>query len=260
MDTALDERFRVLDEGRGHVRARARAIRVRGADAGRWLNDLVTAGIADLSEGEDVRSLVLTPTGRIRADVHVLRADDGFLLLQATDQPEPVEAILAPYVLSSAVELAPVDVDAVLLPGDAAWRAALAPPSGSLEVDRAAGERWRIEHAVARFPVDLDADSLPAEAGLDTPPTTDTAKGCFLGQESVARVRNLGHPTRLVLPRSAASRVRAGEPVLAGEAEAGVVTSAAERGDRTTALLVRIRWDARDRPLRTVGGTALTPR
>jgi folate-binding protein YgfZ len=260
MDTVADEQVRALEEGRAHVRARGHAVGVRGMGAERWLNDLVTAGVAGLADGESVRSLILTPTGRIRAELHVLRARDGFVLVQSSDQPQPVDAILAPYVLSSAVDLAPVDVDAVLVPGDDGWRAALEAPAGSVEVDRSAAERWRIEHGVAVFPVDLDRDSLPAEAGLDAPPTTDTAKGCFLGQESVARVRNLGHPTRVVLAFSAGSLVATGEPVLAGETETGVVTSAAERGDGTTALLARIRWDGRDRPLRTAAGTVLEAR
>ncbi|MGZ4108839.1 MAG: YgfZ/GcvT domain-containing protein [Actinomycetota bacterium] len=260
MDTALDEQVRALEERRGHLRADARVVTVRGADAERWLNDLVTAGVAGMPEGSSVRSLVLTPTGRIRAEFHVLRAEDGFALVQGSDQPEPVDAILAPYVLSSAVELSASLARPVLVPSDDGWRAALEPPAGSVEVDAAAAERWRIEHTVAVFPVDLGPDSLPAEAGLDVPPVTDTAKGCFLGQESVARVRNLGHPTWVVLPARADGRVRARDVLVAGEAEVGIVTSAAERLDGSTAVLARLRWDARDAELRTPAGALLERR
>ena len=84
---------------------------VRGADAEGWLNDLVTAAIDRLAEGEALRSFLLSPTGRIRADVFVLRsrAGDGFLLLQGPGQPDAIADLLAPYVLSSEVELAPAD-------------------------------------------------------------------------------------------------------------------------------------------------------
>lgn len=260
MDTALDEQVRTLGERRAYVRPDVRVVAVRGVDAERWLNDLVTAGVADVPERSSVRSLMLTPTGRIRAEFHVLRLPEGFLLVQGSDQPEPVNEILAPYVLSSAVELSAGNARPVLAPGDDGWRAALDPPAGCVEVDAAAAERWRIEHAVVLFPVDLDRDSLPAEAGLDVPPVTDTAKGCFLGQESVARVRNLGHPTRVVLPASADGSVRAGDVLFAGETKVGVVTSAAQRSDATAAVLARVRWDARDLELRTPAGVVLAPR
>ncbi len=260
MDTALDGQIRALDEGRGHVRSNARVVAVRGADAERWLNDLVTAGVAGLPDGSSVRSLVLTPTGRIRAEFQVLRAEDGFVLVQGFDQPERVDAIMAPYVLSSAVEFSASRAGPVLVPSDDGWHAVLEPPAGSVEVDAGAAERWRIERAIAVFPVDVDPDSLPAEAGLDVPPVTDTAKGCFLGQESVARVRNLGHPTRVVLPSRADGRVRAGDALVAGETQVGVVTSAAERPDGVTAVLARVRWDARDAELRTPAGALLERR
>ena len=59
----------------------------RGADARRWLGDLVTADVASLVPGSSRRSLLLTPTGRIRADLWIARTDDeAFLVVQASDQ------------------------------------------------------------------------------------------------------------------------------------------------------------------------------
>ncbi|MDQ4107666.1 MAG: hypothetical protein M3138_02520, partial [Actinomycetota bacterium] len=82
-----------------------RTVAVRGGDARGWLDDLVTADVEGLAEGCTRRSLLLTPTGRIRADFHVARVAGSFLLVQAPGQPEHVDEILAPYVLSSDVEL-----------------------------------------------------------------------------------------------------------------------------------------------------------
>jgi tRNA-modifying protein YgfZ len=260
MDTGVDERVEALREGRAFVRPPARAVAVRGADAEQWLNDLVTAGVEGLADGASVRSLILSPTGRIRAEVYILRDGDAFVLVQSLDQPEPVDRVLAPYVLSSAVELSAARVTPVLLPADGAWRAVLGPPPGAVEVDPAAAERWRVEAGVAVFPLDLDADSLPAEAGLDVPPVTDTGKGCFLGQESVARVRNLGHPTRLVRAFSAAGPAAAGDAVLDGDREVGTVTSGVDLSDGGAALIARVRWEAREAPLRTAGGVELRRR
>jgi folate-binding protein YgfZ len=262
MDLELDEQVAALRRGRGFVRPPTRSLAVSGADAERWLNDLVTAGVADLAPGQSARSLVLTPTGRIRADFHALRTGpDAFLLVQALEQPEPLGAVLAPYVLSSELELAEVpDPGVVIVASTGGWRAAIGAPDDGVEVDATAAERWRIQEAIATFPVDVDADSLPAEAGLDVPPVTDTGKGCFLGQESVARVRNLGHPTRVVVSLEAGPGIRAGEAVLAGGADAGVVTSVAPGSSRRVPVLARVRWDAANSALTTGGGEPLTRR
>jgi len=118
--------------------------------------------------------------------------------------------------------------------------------------------QWRIRHGLARFPVDLDPDSLPAEAGLDVEPLIDRTKGCYLGQESVARVRNLGHPPRVVLGVRAESSLRPGAPVRSNGADVGLVTSVEPRAG--LAGIVRIRWDARDRELSADGGIPLERR
>src|SRR5262245_59716392 len=82
-----------------------RKVLVYGADAITWLHDLLTADIAGLAPGASCRSLLLTPTGRIRADMQVLRRDEDVVLTQSPDQPDHVGLLLGPYVLSSAVSL-----------------------------------------------------------------------------------------------------------------------------------------------------------
>ena len=261
-----------------------RAIVVRGVDAGAWLHDLVTADVEGLEAGQSRRSLVLTPTGRIRADFHVARNDDNtFLLLQSGEQPEAVDAILAPYVLSSDVELengterssivavpgawAPQDGDAglVLAPSVLGSGHDIVVASGEplrvirgrlterglTEVTPDDIETWRIHRGVARMGADFGPDALPAEAGLEE--TIDFTKGCFLGQESVAKVRNLGHPPRVLLPVGSATAILPGATVLAHGVPVGEVTSAAERNGEMRAI-VRIRWDAASEQLSTGAG------
>ena len=261
---AFDEQLEGLERGRAFVDLRGwRLTEVRGADAERWLNDLVTASVDGLPEGEALRSFLLSPTGRIRADLHVLRARSGagFLLLQDGAQPEAIADLLGRYVLSSDVELAPADPDGLRVkprPGlgwTTAWEA---PDDGSVSAGPEALEAWRIRHGLARFPVDLDADSLPAEADLDVEPVIDRSKGCYLGQESVARVRNLGHPPRVVVGVRAEAPLRPGAPVRSRGARVGTVTSVEPRGG--SSAMVRIRWDARDTELTAEGGIALERR
>jgi len=260
-EPAFDEQLEALEQERASVDLEGWGVtEVRGADTEGWLNDLVTASIDRLAEGEAGRSFLLSPTGRIRADVFVLRsrARDGFLLIQGPEQPDAIADLLAPYVLSSEVDLAPADPAGLHLgprPGPrwvAGWEA---PEAGAVTVGPQALESWRIRPGVARFPVDLDPDSLPAEAGLDVEPLIDRTKGCYLGQESVARVRNLGHPPRVVLGVRAESSLRPGAPVRSNGADVGLVTSVEPRAG--LAGIVRIRWDARNRELSADGGIPL---
>ncbi|HEX5936699.1 MAG TPA: hypothetical protein VFZ75_03250 [Actinomycetota bacterium] len=266
-----------------------RVLAVRGADARRWLHDLVTADVASLEDGRARRSLILSPTGRIRADVHVGAVGASFLLLQDPIQPEPVAEILAPYVLSSDVELedrtgeaevfAVLDGEAVE-DGDEAVRLepsvlgsgrTVLTPAGAPA--RALGERlreagleeigpvdvetWRVRRGTARVGVDIGSDALPAEAGLED--TIDFTKGCFLGQESVAKVRNLGHPPRLLVAVRSTSRLEPGTPVLAGGEPVGAITSAVEVAVGSVGI-ARVRWDAAARPLAADGAGPLSLR
>jgi tRNA-modifying protein YgfZ len=286
--TSTDDAVRALDEGLAYAELENVTLTVvSGADARAWLGDLVTTDIAALGAYESRPSVLLTPTGRIRASFHVLGLGERELALaQGHGQPAPVRDLLAPYVLSSDVSLAPSNLRLFALPGRSdpppgapnAWHPSVLGDGIDLLVDRSDGgaledlrrrlgeaglvasgpeavEARRVRRGDARFPADLDGDSLPAEAGWDAAPTTDRAKGCFLGQEAVAKVANLGHPTRIVVPVIAPLALASGEPVLAGGREVGVVTSA----DGPLGI-ARIRWDARDEPLATGSGIALARR
>jgi len=277
---AIDAEAEALASGRAFVALDGwRLIEVRGADARAWLHDLVTADVRTLEPWTARRTLLLTPTGRIRADLQVAAADDGVLLLQAPDQPEPVDRILAPYVLSSDVSLDDaserVTAFAVLGAGDlagAGWwtpsvlgegagvitpagepaerlRAALL-AEGLLPASAEAVERWRIRRGSPRMGPDFGNDALPAEAGLES--VIDFTKGCFLGQESVAKVRNLGHPPRAIVPVRSRAPLSVGMPVFARGAVVGEVTSVAANGN--VDAIARVRWAAAADDLSTEAG------
>ena len=234
-------------------------VEVLGGDAEPWLNDLVTANVAFLPIGGSGRSLLLGPTGRIRADLLVFRPPGGFLLLQSPEQPWPIDELLEPYVLSSDVSLRRSEATPAVRPArSGAWTVSLLRSEG-LPVSPEAFESWRIRSRLPRFPVDVDEDSLPAEAGLDEAPIVDRDKGCYLGQESVAKVRNLGHPTRVVVGVEASDPLKAGQEVIGGTRPVGVLTSVDVPGGRRVAM-ARIRWEARDIALTTGDGASLVRR
>lgn len=277
--TALDD-VGALGRGLGWVaRGDLRTWSVSGTDALRWLDDLVTVRVAlvDRSTGRD--GLLLTPTGHVRAAFRIARTSDGDLLLvQADDQPVTVAAALAPYVLSSDVRIEPVATWIASVPhGDDPPPGAMTPsieetgwdliaaPSGEAaarrllegrglrEVTRSSLEELRIREGRARFPIDLDERSIPAEAGWSD--RIDADKGCFLGQESVAKVRNLGHPARVVIAVAAEGPITTGDEVSVAGEVTGIVTSASADGLRA---LVRVAWSARGADLRTVSGVRLS--
>lgn len=256
---------------------------VGGTDARSWLHDLVTADVEGLPDRVSRRCLLLTPTGRIRADFHIAAVDGSYLLLQAPDQLDRVDAILRPYVLSSNVEVTDVGdrsevmavldgsavedgsgsvvlspsvlgpgCDVIVPSGDASARLReRLRASGLVEADAEDLEAWRIRRGQPRMGVDFGPDALPAEAGLED--TIDFSKGCFLGQESVAKVRNLGHPPRVLLHVRSGAPIIRGAPVVAGAAVVGEVTSAVEDADGVAAI-VRVRWDAASEQLATDAG------
>lgn len=260
----LEGQVAALGEGRAVLDLETwRPVEVSGRDAEAWLEDLVTASVVALEPGRAVRSLLLSPTGRIRADFRVARTqpEGAFILLQGPGQPDPLEDLLAPYVLSSDVALEVVRTRPTIVPKPGpTWEVSLgAPEPGRPVASREAFEAWRIRTGVPDFPRDLDEDSLAAEGGLDLEPVIDRSKGCYLGQEAVARVRNLGHPPRIVLTVWAEATIRAGAEVRSAGGAAGLVTSVDAVDGRSTAL-VRVRWSARHERLTTEDGASLVPR
>lgn len=215
-----------------------RALAVRGPDARRWLGDLVTSDVATLGEGQARRSLLLSPTGRIRADLTLLAMADGFLLLQSDDQPEAIGGLLEPFVLSSAVELCDVSAELAI--------------DGPDDRDR---EIARVRRGAPRMGVDYPAGALPTEAGLDG--AIDQTKGCFLGQEAVAKVRVLGHPRTVLRHLRSTAEVEAGTPVHTREGIAGAVTSVAPAEDGGWVLIASVGWDAARADLSTGAGDSL---
>jgi folate-binding protein YgfZ len=124
--------------------------------------------------------------------------------------------------------------------GDAsAVRAALPFPDG----DEAAAEIVRVEHGRPRYGVDLDDSVIPQEAGLNERAVSFT-KGCYVGQETVARLFYRGKPNRHLRGLKLSAPVEPGTPLLLGEKEVGRLTSVAVSPSRGPIGLALVRRQA----------------
>ena len=157
----------------------------------------------DVSTGDVVDALLLTAKGRLIAPVRVWRrGPDDFLLLTEPELGEAVRATLVRGRFAAKCEIEPEQHTSTLVFGDADGLPGELP--GSVEVldaeleptlDRDELERIRIESRIPAWGKELDDTILPAEAGLDETHISFT-KGCYPGQEPVARLRHRGHANR----------------------------------------------------------------
>jgi folate-binding protein YgfZ len=118
-----------------------------------------------------------------------------------------------------------IGLDVVVARADAEPVTAALLARGAVPVSAGAAEIVRIESGRPRFGVDMTADNLPGEVGLEERAVSFT-KGCYVGQEPVARMHYRGHPNRLLRGLLLSRPAAVGEPILGGDKEMGKVTSA----------------------------------
>jgi folate-binding protein YgfZ len=157
----------------------------------------------DVAAGELVDALLLTPKGRLIAPVRVWRrGPEDFLLLTEPELGEIVRAVLLRSRFAAKCEIEPEEHTSALVFGEAEGLRGEIP--GTVEVldqpvtDTVSAEeleRARIEAGVPAWGKELDDSILPAEAGLDETHISFT-KGCYPGQEPIARLHHRGHVNR----------------------------------------------------------------
>jgi folate-binding protein YgfZ len=107
-------------------------------------------------------------------------------------------------------------------------RAVLAAVDDAPPVDAEVYDAWRIEQGISLQPLDIDEKTIPQEAELEVDAVSFT-KGCFLGQELVARIDSRGHVNRYlrhVRPRDDGAVLEPGAEIVVDGRSVGTVTSA----------------------------------
>jgi len=216
---------------RAYIRPRA-YVRVQGPDAADLLQRIVSN---DVLASDTCEALLLTPKGRVIAPLLVWRrGGDDFLLLTEPELGEVVSAHLTRMRIASRCEIELEEHTSAIVLGQAdgiptpdygvpAVEVVDAPFDAEPVDDEL--ERLRILARTPRWGREIDDGILPAEAGLDERAVSFT-KGCYPGQEPLARLHNRGHVNRTLRVLEIDGRAEQADEVRFAGEPVGRVTSA----------------------------------
>ena len=187
---------------------------MNGPDAASYLNRMVSNEVEALEVGASCEALLLTPKARVIATMVVWRRGaDAFLLLTEPSAGERVARELLRSRFAAKCEIALEEHASLVVLGatelatgrhtvptldygvPAVELVDAEPPDEALLVEEPELERLRILARTPRLGRELDDRVMPAEAGLEERAISFT-KGCYPGQEPVARLHYRGHPNR----------------------------------------------------------------
>lgn len=237
------------------------AIRVSGADAHKFLQDVVTNDVTNAVDGKAVHAALLTPQGKILFDFFLLDRGDHLLLECGRETVDEFIRRLTFYRLRAAVEFEDLSDEVKIW---AAWDGtpaladnAIMYPDPRLEAlgsraiiqasdeisqtacdvaDEDAYHRHRISLGVPEADRDYPlGETFPHEADYDQLAGVDFHKGCYVGQEVVSRVQHRGTARKRIVPVRGSAELSAGAPVSVGDTNIGVMGSVS--GDRGLAMV-----------------------
>jgi folate-binding protein YgfZ len=212
---------------------------VSGADAEDYLQRMLSNDVAVLEDGGSCEALLLTPKARVIAPMRVLRrAADDFLLLTEPELGETLRDELLRMRFAAKAEIELEEHRSYLLVGGADGGIPnddygvpaseildAEPPPGAPPLSAEELESLRIQAGTPRFGKEIDERVLPAEAGL-VERAVSLTKGCYPGQEPIARLHYRGHANRRLRVLEVAGSEPGEELVWQGKV-VGRVTSAA---------------------------------
>src|SRR5262245_16392581 len=170
-------------------------VRVAGPDAADYLQRMVSNDVEALEVGAACEALLLTAKARVIAPLRVLRhADDDFLISTEPELGDRVRHELVRMRFAAKAEIEPEEHVAWLVLGEREDEVLDdAPPGDGVSEGRVQGPRN--QSGTPRWGAEIDETILPAEAGLDESHISFT-KGCYPGQEPIARQRYRGKVNR----------------------------------------------------------------
>lgn len=189
-------------------------VRVSGPQAADYLQRMVSNDVEALAVGASCDAMLLTPKARLIAVVRVVRrGEEDFLLLTEPELAEAVRSQLVQFRFAARAEIEVEEHASYVVLGEGAeapegvlavpsddygvpgWEVVDGPELGAERLPDEDLERLRIEAGTPAWGRELDDRILPAEAGL-VERAVSLTKGCYPGQEPIARLHYRGHANR----------------------------------------------------------------
>ena len=198
-------------------------LRVAGPDAADYLQRMVSNDVEALAVGEACDALLLTAKARVIAPLRVLRrGEEDFLVLTEPELGDTVRTQLLRTRFAAKAEIEPEEHESWLVLGG---EEVLDDRPAGDEVGEEELERWRIEAGIPRWGREIDEQILPAEAGLDETHIS-FSKGCYPGQEPIARQRYRGKVNRKLRVLDVEGDATPGTELVLDGKKVGRITSA----------------------------------
>jgi len=234
-----------------HVLSPRALWRLSGPDRVRYLNGQVTNDVSELADGQTCYAAVCTAKGRMEGDLHIAAREAEFYLDAANELQESLGARLDKYLIADDAAFEDVSAQWSLshvfgttpppappvgfiipharfgLPGHDVWHATAGAITVGDTVPADVIETLRLEHGIPQWGKELTPNTLPPEAGPQMLAAISYTKGCYVGQETIARLKSVGHVNKtLVFLQSASEAFPAsGTKLIQEDREVGVVTS-----------------------------------
>jgi folate-binding protein YgfZ len=254
-----DGQYAALLDRKGHMQADMRVLRISPEEI--WIDTEPEALAAAL------RHLEMYKIGREVA-IADLTAERAILSLIGPRSVEIAGTAALPEHANETVRTGGVDclavgtaagIDLIAKPGDAERLREALTDAGAVEVRPEAAEIVRIEAGAPRFGAEMSAETMPAEAGIVERAVSFT-KGCYIGQEPVARLHYKGRPNRLLRGLELSAPATPGASLRLGEKEVGRIGSACVSPARGPIALAIVRREAEPGAELVVGEDGVTAR
>ena len=215
-------------------------LRVTGDDRVDFLHGQCTNDVKRLAVGESCYAAFLDAKGKMRGEGHIIRRIDAFLL----ELNPGLTSSLEKFIITEDVTIEDVTArmgewliigeQTANLPAEAITfehplgLGVISEEPIAETIDRETLEILRIEAAIPRWGMDMDESTIPNETGLEKR-AISYDKGCYIGQETIARIKTYGHVNRRLVQLGCAGGglPARGERVLGESREVGRVTSSA---------------------------------
>jgi folate-binding protein YgfZ len=237
-------------------------VRIAGPDRLDWLHNLTTQQMLGLAPGHWIEALILSPHGHVEHHLQLVDDADAVWAHIEPGTVEPLLDYLTKMRFMSRVDVEDVSADWAVMHSAGTDRLVSRTELSSYEGDLAgvwAYEALRVAARRPRLGVDTDHRTIPNEVGWLVR-AVHLDKGCYRGQETVARVYNLGRPPRrlalLHLDGSESELPATGEAVTYDGRDIGRIGTAVRHYELGPLALALVKRQVPDEAELVVGTTA----